>query len=171
MIERGILNNRVMAYEECEIQMRQVIYDNHIWLQNRYLSMGQARDQVLGLMVKLQWMTKTLEVAIIDQPKNPEEEELGARGEVLRLRQQLAEWHRAWMCRLPPPMFPMDNSNNPPNLRSLSQAEFSISDDPSPQHAPWYTPCHFYPSTSTVRAAAPQHKINSYPEPQLLQPL
>ncbi|MCD9641290.1 hypothetical protein HAX54_027397, partial [Datura stramonium] len=47
-IERDILNNRVVAYEEREVQMRQVINDNHTWLQNCYLSMGQARDQVLS---------------------------------------------------------------------------------------------------------------------------
>ncbi|MCD7460836.1 hypothetical protein HAX54_044568, partial [Datura stramonium] len=203
MIERGILNNRVVAYEEREVQMRQAINDNHTWLQNSYLSMGQARDQVLGLArraacihhnhnhqndrsvgrqaralvlqlpaVFQNWSKgkaamadKDTEVSIIDQSKNPEEEDSGDHGEVLRLRQQLAEWHRAWVCGLPPPVFPTDNSNNPPNLRPLSQAQFSISADPSPQHAPGYTLYHLYPGTSTVHAPTPQHKINSYPAP------
>ncbi|MCE3215961.1 hypothetical protein HAX54_004212, partial [Datura stramonium] len=52
MIERGILNNRVVVYEEREVQMRQVIDDNHMWLQNCYLSMGKAWDQVLGLAIR-----------------------------------------------------------------------------------------------------------------------
>ncbi|MCE3215962.1 hypothetical protein HAX54_004213 [Datura stramonium] len=78
-------------------------------------------------------MAEDTEVAIIDQTKNPEEEDSGAHGEVLRLRQKLAEWNRAW-------------------------AQFSIS-------APGYTLCHLYPGTSTVRAPAPQHRINSYPAP------
>ncbi|MCE5166113.1 hypothetical protein HAX54_014877, partial [Datura stramonium] len=85
---------------------------------------------------------KDMKVAIIDQPKNPEEEDSGAHGEVLRLIQQLTEWHRAW-------------------------AQFSISADPSPQHAPGYTSCHLYPGTSTVCAPTPQHKINSYPAPPI----
>ncbi|MCD9641786.1 hypothetical protein HAX54_028222 [Datura stramonium] len=62
-------------------------------------------------------------------------------------------------------MFPVDSSDNPPNLRPLSQAQFSISANPSPQHAPGYTPCHLYPGTSTVHAPAPQYRINSYPAP------
>ncbi|MCD9638905.1 hypothetical protein HAX54_023078 [Datura stramonium] len=114
---------------------------------------------------------KDTKVAIIDQSKNPEEDDSGDHGEVPRLRQQLAKWHRAWVCGLPPPVFPMDNSDNPPNLRPLSQAQFSISADPLPQHAPGYTPCHLYPGSSTVRAPAPQNKINSYLHPQLLQSL
>ncbi|MCD7453684.1 hypothetical protein HAX54_021839 [Datura stramonium] len=39
---------------------------------------------------------KDTKVTIIDQIKNPEEEGSGAYGELLKLRQQLIEWNRAW---------------------------------------------------------------------------
>ncbi|MCD7468561.1 hypothetical protein HAX54_006909, partial [Datura stramonium] len=110
---------------------------------------------------------KDTKVATVDQAKNPEEEDSGDHREVQKLRRQLAEWHPAWVCGLPPPLFPMDNPNNPPNLQPLSQAQFSIYVDPLPQHAPGYTPYHLYPGTSTVRDPAPQHRINSYQTPHV----
>ncbi|MCD7470143.1 hypothetical protein HAX54_009795, partial [Datura stramonium] len=90
----------------------------------------------------------------------------------LKVKQQwLTKTHRAWVCGLPPSMFPADNSDNPPNLRPLSHAKFSTSADPSPQHAQGYTPFHLYLGTSTVCAPTPQHRMNSLLYPQLLQPL
>ncbi|MCD7458248.1 hypothetical protein HAX54_037655 [Datura stramonium] len=109
MIKRGILNNRVMGYEEHEVQMRKNesgwfvgILGNHPYYTR---SKGKAATA-----------DKDTEVAIIDQRKNPKEEDSGAHGKVLILRKQLAEWNRDWVCGLPPSMFPTDNSDNPPNL-------------------------------------------------------
>ncbi|MCD9641153.1 hypothetical protein HAX54_027099 [Datura stramonium] len=82
--------------------------------------MEKAKDQVLGLE---RWATRIhhdhnhLNDGSMDlQAKNPEEEDSGAQGGVLKLRKQLDEWHQAWVYGLHPHLFPTDNLDNPPNL-------------------------------------------------------
>ncbi|MCD9637949.1 hypothetical protein HAX54_021505, partial [Datura stramonium] len=111
---------------------------------------------------KATMVDKDTKISIIDQTKNPEEEDSRAHGEVLKLRQQLTELHRALVCGLSPPLFLMDNPDNPPNLWPFSKVQFSIFVNPLPEHAPGYTLYHLYPSTSIVCAPTPQHRINSY---------
>ncbi|MCD9559764.1 hypothetical protein HAX54_018016 [Datura stramonium] len=115
MIKRGILNNHVVVYEERDVQMRKNESDWFVGILASYLYYTWSKGKVAIT-------DKDTEVAIIDQAKNPEEEDSRAHRELLKLRQQLAEWHRAWVCGLPPPLFPMNNIDNPLNLRLLSHA-------------------------------------------------
>ncbi|KAM3270794.1 hypothetical protein P3S67_028996 [Capsicum chacoense] len=87
-------------------------------------------------------------------------ENVGSNEEILKLRQQMIEMHRAWANGLPPPPFPVDNLKYLSSLTPVSHAQFPILVD-TPQHASGPTPGQQYPNTSNIHFLTPQYKITT----------
>ncbi|KAM3373774.1 hypothetical protein P3S68_012488 [Capsicum galapagoense] len=101
----------------------------------------------------------------MDQTKNQENKSL--KQEILRLRQQMIEMHRAWASGLPPPPF---NGIDPVNTLSFpSQLQAScpnVAD--APQHASEFLPSQKNLNTSATISLAPQHKPTTFTTPHVV---
>ena len=107
--------------------------------------------------------SREIENSLIDPDQDHREESSEHNDEVVRLRQQLIDLHRAWASGMPPPPL-SEGLGNISNCPPLSQAQFSAPTE-SPEHAPGFTPRHYYPGSSGVPLAAPQSRPAAQPAP------
>ncbi|PHT92932.1 Ribose-phosphate pyrophosphokinase 2, chloroplastic [Capsicum annuum] len=105
---------------------------------------------------KLVMASREIENSLIDPDQDHREESSEHNDEVVRLRQQLIDLHRAWASGMPPPPL-SEGLGNISNCPPLSQAQFSAPTE-SPEHAPGFTPRHYYPGSSGVPLVAPQSR-------------
>ena len=77
----------------------------------------------------------------------------------------MIDLHQAWASGIPPPPLP-EGLGNISNYPPLSQAQFSAPTE-SPEHAPGFTPRHYYPGSSAVPLAAPQSRPAAQPVPPI----
>ena len=82
--------------------------------------------------------SREIENSLIDPDQDHREESSEHNDEVVRLRQQLIDLHRAWASEMPPPPLP-EGLGNMSNCPPLSQAQFSAPTE-SPEHSPGFTP-------------------------------
>ncbi|KAF3661337.1 hypothetical protein FXO38_11738 [Capsicum annuum] len=114
-----------------------------------------------GLVVS----NKDIESDIMDQTKNQENESL--KQEILRLRQQMIEMHRAWASGLPSPPFNVIDPANTLSFPSQLQAPCSNVAD-APQQASEFLPRQKNLNTSATISLAPQHKSTTFTTPHVV---
>ncbi|KAF3672955.1 Aluminum-activated malate transporter 8 [Capsicum annuum] len=93
---------------------------------------------------KLAMASWEIENSLIDPNQDPRKESSERNDEVLRIRQQLIDLHRAWASSMPPPPLPEDLGNIP-NCPPLSQVQFSVPIKSSEHPAPPATPVFVVP--------------------------
>lgn len=77
----------------------------------------------------------------------------------------MIDLHWAWASGMPPPPL-SEGLGNISNFPPLSQAQFFAPTE-SPEHAPGFTPRHYYPDSSGVPLAASQSRPAAQPTPPI----
>nr|XP_016494375.1 PREDICTED: uncharacterized protein LOC107813600 [Nicotiana tabacum] len=108
--------------------------------------------------------SKGMDTGVVDPSREVEKSESELKEEVQRLKQQMAEMYQSWIRGHHPPSFPTNYTENPATISPLSRAQVPTTVDPSPQHAPGFTPYHNFPGSSSQIFHAPPAKMTSYPD-------